>query len=159
MDETTSEYLGNLRAKEANIDATKIDIAACKYLKQQFSAMRTKIKKRRDETVDEKIQHVKELLGEYATPEEAHEAYGYDYITEDEYDELKNAFENGTAEAEADDIDSITIEWLNDFIRRLSDNINIGEYELLSPEEKLKRDKRIAEFNAEHEARRKHIKK
>lgn len=155
MNENLSDYIGNLRTKKADIEAAKLDVAACKYLKQQLSSMRTKITKRREAAVKVKIDRVNELLGEYATLEEAHEAYGYDCITEEEYEELKQAFEHGISEAEADDTDSVVIKWLNDFIRRLNDNINIGEYELLSPAEKAEHDKRIENFNAQQEERRK----
>lgn len=155
MNENLSDYIGNLRTKEADVEAAKLDVAACKYLKQQLSSMRTKITKRREATVKVKTGRVNVLLGEYATLEEAHEAYGYDCITEEEYEELKQAFEHGISEAEADDTDSVIVKWLNDFIRRLNDNINIGEYELLSPTEKAERDKRTDEFNAQQEERRK----
>lgn len=39
----------------------KLELAACKYMKQQLSTMRTRLQKRRDATVSERMVHVHEL--------------------------------------------------------------------------------------------------
>lgn len=133
----------------------RIELEGGRYLKQQLTAMRTKIRKRREATVTERKQKMDELLGDYKTVDEAQNAYGWDLITEKEYDEIRSAIENGERKAVEDDRDSIAIAWLNDFIRRLSDTISAIEFDLLPADEQ---DRRLKEAE-EHERELEDIKK
>lgn len=135
----------------------KLELAACKYLKQQLSTMRTKLQKRRDATVSERMSRVYELLGEYNTLEEAHEDFGYDFITEEEYKDLEEAFESGEIAALKDDVDSLAVSWLNRFIKNLNDEIYYYQYALMSPKEQEAYDKKIAKWEKEQEKRRKRL--
>lgn len=117
--------------------------------------MRTKLRKRREATVTERKQKMDELLGDYKTVDEARDAYGWDLITEKEYDEIRSTIENGERRAVEDDRDSVAIAWLNDFIRRLSDTISSIEFDLLPADEQ---DRRLKEAE-EHERELEEIKK
>lgn len=133
----------------------RIELEGCRYLKQQLTAMRTKLRKRRDATVTERRQKMDELLGDYKTVDEAREAYGWDLITEKEFDEIRSTIENGERKAVEDDRDSVAVYWLNDFIRRLSDTISAIEFDLLPADEQ---DRRLKEAE-EHERELEEIKK
>lgn len=133
----------------------RIELEGGRYLKQQLTAMRTKLRKRRDATVTERRQKMDELLGDYKTVDEARDAYGWDLITEEEFDEIRSTIENGERKAVEDDRDSVAIAWLNDFIRRLSDTISSIEFDLLPADEQ---DRRLKEAE-EHERELEEIKK
>lgn len=133
----------------------RIELEGGRYLKQQLTAMRTKLRKRREATVTERRQKMDELLGDYKTVDEARDAYGWDLITEEEFDEIRSAIENGERKTIEDDRDSIAVSWLNDFIRRLSDTISAIEFDLLPADEQ---DRRLKEAE-EHERELKEIKK
>lgn len=132
-----------------------IELEGGRYLKQQLTAMRTKLRKRREATVTERKQKMDELLGDYKTVDEARDAYGWDLITEEEFDEIRSAIENGERKAVEDDRDSVAVAWLNDFIRRLSDTISSIEFDLLPADEQ---DRRLKEAE-EHEREMEEIKK
>lgn len=133
----------------------RIELEGGRYLKQQLTAMRTRLRKRREATVTERRQKMDELLGDYKTVDEARDAYGWDLITEKEYDEIRSTIENGERKAVEDDRDSVAVAWLNDFIRRLSDTISSIEFELLPADEQ---DRRLKEAE-EHERELEEIKK
>ena len=133
----------------------RIELEGGRYLKQQLTAMRTKLRKRREATVTERRQKMDELLDDYKTVDEARDAYGWDLITEEEFDEIRSAIENGERKTIEDDRDSIAVSWLNDFIRRLSDTISAIEFDLLPADEQ---DRRLKEAE-EHERELEEIKK
>lgn len=133
----------------------RIELEGGRYLKQQLTAMRTKLRKRREATVTERKQKMDELLGDYKTVDEARDAYGWDLITEEEFDEIRSAIENGERKAVEDDRDSVAVAWLNDFIRRLSDTISSIEFDLLPADEQ---DRRLKEAE-DHERELEEIKK
>ena len=133
----------------------RIELEGGRYLKQQLTAMRTKLRKRREATLTERKQKMDELLGDYKTVDEARDAYGWDLITEEEFDEIRSTIENGERKAVEDDRDSVAVAWLNDFIRRLSDTISSIEFDLLPADEQ---DRRLKEAE-EHERELEEIKK
>ena len=153
----TDEFISKKDFKEKEIEYSKLNLASCKYLVKLLTTMRTRIQKHRDKNIALKLSHANELLGEYKTPEEAHEAYGWGYLSLDDYELLKEKFETGVNNAEKPDIDSMSISWLNDFIKRLKDNISIEEYELMTPEQKRIHDENIEKFVEEQEERRKRL--
>ena len=82
--------------------------------------------------------------GEYKTPDEAHDAYGYDCITEAEYEQIKEAFEKGEKFVEENTSpEEAAFSILTDFIGRLEREIRSFKFEQLSPEEQA----RIIESN------------
>lgn len=100
-------------------------------------------------------------LSEYKTKEEAHDAYGYDLITYDEYQAICEALEAGEKYvAETMTPVSLAMKILRDFIRRMESESRSLEFELLSPEEQAKRieaaEKQREEMKARRERRNSH---
>ena len=97
-------------------------------------------------------------LSEYKTQEDAHEAYGYDLITEEEYQAICEALEAGEKYVtETMTPVSLAMKILRDFIRRIESESRSLEFELLPPEEQTKRmeaaEKQREEMAARHERR------
>jgi hypothetical protein len=76
-----------------------------------------------------------EELNQYSSPEDAHEAYGYGYITWDEYEQIRQNFE--TSEEMVSPVGAAKDE-LRTIIARLEKDIRYFEWEGLSDEEKHK---------------------
>lgn len=93
---------------------------------------------------------------EYASVDEAHEAYGYGYITEDEFDAIREAFEKGQ-----DFVDNTTtpVEAANrlliEFAVRLEREVRYFEFDLLpvAEQDRIKRESedRHARYAKRHE--------
>lgn len=94
-------------------------------------------------------------LSEYKTQEEAHEAYGYDIITEEEYRAICDAIEAGEKYVtETMTPVSLAMKILRDLIRRMESESRSLEFELLSPEEQAKRMEAAEKHREEMAARR-----
>lgn len=94
----------------------------------------------------------------YQTVNEAQDAYGWDLITEDEYRDIVTALETGEDYiVNAVTSTSAALQMLSEFIGRISSDIRSLEFELLPPEEQIKRmeaaDKRREEMLARREER------
>lgn len=127
-----------------------LEIKARKELLKRLEA----VSKRLSEKVEkQKKQRQEEFdsLKKWSSVEEAHEAYGWDMITEEEYWDICDFFDNGkkfveetaTKEAVAESI-------LNRFKEKLYNEIHSFEFDLLPPSEQ----QRIREKNAEIMAKR-----
>lgn len=76
---------------------------------------------------------------EYKSIEEAHDAFGYDCITEDEYYEIVEIFEKGEEYVEKHlSPQEVAVKILGEFIGRLYSEIRSFEFELLPPEEQAR---------------------
>lgn len=98
------------------------------------------------------------LAREYQTVNEAHDAYGWDIITEDEYRAIVKAIEAGEEYVENTTTPAdLAAKILTDFTSRLSSELRSLEFELLPVEEQVKRmeaaDKRREEMEARRAAR------
>ncbi len=101
---------------------------AYKRLKQQAEANYEKRKA--------KVQSV----SEYKSIEEAHDAFGYDCITEKEYYEIVEIFEKGEEYVEKHiSPQEVAVKILGEFIGRLNSEIRSFEFDLLPLEEQVKR--------------------
>lgn len=104
----------------------KID-NAYKRLKQQAEAQYEKRKA--------KVQ----AASEYESVEDAHTAYGYDCITENEYYEIVKIFEQGEEYVEKHlSAQEVAVKILGEFIGRLNSEIRSFEFDLLPPEEQVR---------------------
>jgi len=94
-------------------------------------------------------------LAEYESPEAAHEAFGYGYITEDEYRKVCEHFETGEQiRAGRVTKTGAAIEMLQEFMVRLKREIKDFEWEAL-PEEERERIRQAEEkWKEEHSQRR-----
>lgn len=79
-------------------------------------------------------------IGDYKTIDEAHDAWGYDCITEKEYREILIIFEQ-SEEYVVKHLSSqeVAVKILGDFIGRLNSEIRSFEFELLPIEEQMRR--------------------
>ncbi len=98
-------------------------------------------------------------LSEYKTQQEAHDAYGYDMITEDEYRQICETLEAGEKYvAETLTPINLALRILRKFVGRMDTEARDIEFELLPVEEQNRRreasEARRAEMEARKEARR-----
>lgn len=95
---------------------------------------------------------------EYKTIVDAQEAYGWGYLSDDEYHAIKEAIENGEEYIE-NSISPVELaaKLLSDFTRRISSELRGLVFDLLPIEEQIKRmeaaEKRREEMEARKEAR------
>lgn len=84
---------------------------------------------------------------EYRSVEEAHEAYGYDCITEQEYNEIVEIFEKGKEYVEINlSPQEVAVKILGEYIGRLNHEIRSFEFDLLPPDEQARRLEYEREF-------------
>jgi len=99
-----------------------------------------------DKENTDRQERVKEL-SVYQSVQEAHDAYGFDYITWDEFETIKRRFEDAEyAEETSSTTASAALSILKEFIGRLQADIRHFKWEALSPEEKRRIEKENAEL-------------
>lgn len=77
-----------------------------------------------------------QAASEYKSIDEAHDAWGYDCITEQEYNEIVKVFEQGAEFVEKHlSPQEVAVKILGEFMGRLSSEIRSFEFDLLPPEE------------------------
>jgi hypothetical protein len=82
------------------------------------------VKKSLVKSVDKKKTKRIEKVEKYKTIEEVQDAYGYDEITDKEYYELISLYENRQENIEGVDTkDSVALDYLQDFIKRLKADV------------------------------------
>lgn len=86
-----------------------------------------------------------EELGEYKTYEEAHDAYGWGFITEEEFESIKNFLEHKEELKGERSDEEYAADMMQEFVARLQREITSFQFELL-PE---KEQKRILQQQAE----------
>lgn len=90
-------------------------------------------------------------LSEYKTYEEAHEAYGYDVISEQEFYAICDALEHHKQLKAEPSPEENAVHMLKEFIGRLQREISYFRYEMLSPKEKAQLRKQSQEIQERHE--------
>lgn len=81
-----------------------------------------------------------QAASEYKSIDEAHEAWGYDCITEKEYNEIVKIFKQGEECVEKHlSPQEVAVNILGEFIGRLNYEIRSFEFDLLPPEEQARR--------------------
>lgn len=116
-----------------------------KYLKLEIRARKEILKKienpyRRliDQAHAQQEKRKAEVLAarEYKSIEEARDAWGYDCITEKEFEEIKRVFEKGEAHIEKDlSPQEVAVEMFGEFINRLHTEIRCFEDDIRSLKE------------------------
>ena len=61
-----------------------LELRADKRLLGRLKTLRKHYQEKRDRTVEQRRERIKQLLGDYPTERDAQEAYGYDIISEEE---------------------------------------------------------------------------
>ena len=80
--------------KKEQIDLN-LELRADKRLYGRLKTLRRYYQEKRDKVMEQRRERVEQMLGDYPTEQEAHEAYGYDMISEDEYTQILEAIEKG----------------------------------------------------------------
>ena len=139
------------------IKGIRMELMADKRLYGRLKTLRKHYQEKRDRTVEQRRERIKQLLGDYPTERDAQEAYGYDIISEEEYSEILVAIKKGQQEVDAESEESIIITWLDMWIHALDHDINELTYQIMTPEEKASHDKSVQEWKDHvEELRKKH---
>ena len=135
------------------INALKLEVKAYDKVHDELVKLAKKYEEKHNKKVKKKLDRMNELLGEYHSESEAHEAYGYDYITWEEYEEICEALNSNEKKADVDDVEIVASRILFHLSRDTLKLYQTLKYESLSDEEKAEWDKQIAEWNARKEQR------
>ena len=131
--------------KKEQIDLN-LELRADKRLYGRLKTLRRYYQEKRDKVMEQRRERVEQMLGDYPTEQEAHEAYGYDMISKDEYTQILEAIEKGHQVVEAESEESIISAWLDMWICALDHDINELTYQLMTPEEKAAHDKSVQDW-------------
>lgn len=137
------------------IRALKLEVKAYDKVHEELVKLARKHEEKHNKKVKKKLDRLNELLGEYHSEAEAHEAYGYEYITWEEYEEICEALNSNEKKADVDDVDIVASRILFHLSRDTLKLYQTLKYESLSDEEKAEWDKQAAEWKAKQEKRKK----
>lgn len=137
------------------INALKLEVKAYDKVHDELVKLAKKYEEKHNKKVKKKLDRMNELLGEYHSEAEAHEAYGYDYITWEEYEEICEALNSSKKKVDVDDVEIVASRILFHLSRDTLKLYQTLKYESLSDEEKAEWDKQVAEWNARKEQRKK----
>lgn len=115
----------------------KLELKAAKYVRDRIKTISSHARKRKDGKLKETERRAQELT-QYQSVEEAQEAYGWGYITEEEYERIIDLFEGREGKVNDIDVDDMILNWTHRFLDQLNSSINEYEYLLMTPEEQEK---------------------
>lgn len=130
------------------IDALKLEVKAYRKVYNELFKLGQRYKAKHEKKVKAKKDKLNSLLGDYQTEADAHNAYGYEYITWEEYETICAALKGN---AEKADVDDIEIVMSRIFFHLANDTLKLYQtlkYESLSDEERAEWDKQITEYKA-----------
>lgn len=87
-----------------------------------------------------------EELGEYKTYDEAHDAYGWGYITEEEFEAIKNFLEHKEELKGERSAEEYAADMMQEFVARLQREIASFQFELLPKKEQQRIQQQHAEL-------------
>lgn len=120
-------------------EATILEIQSRKVVLEKIENAYKRLKKQAEAQYEKRKVKV-QAASEYESIEDAHTAYGYDCITETEYYEIVKIFEQGEEYVEKHlSPQEVAVKILGEFIGRLNSEIRSFEFDLLPPEEQVKR--------------------
>lgn len=113
----------------------KLEIKARKEVLKKVENAFKRLRKQADSNLEKRREKVR-AAREYRSLDEAHEAWGYDFITDEEFEEIKKVFELGDAYIENDlSPQEVAVNILGRFMGGLNKEIRSFEFELLPIEE------------------------
>lgn len=130
------------------IDALKLEVKAYEKVNNELFKLGQRYKAKHEKKVKAKKDKLNRLLGDYQTEADAHNAYGYEYITWEEYETICAALKGN---AEKADVDDIEIVMSRIFFHLANNTLKLYQnlkYESLSDEERAEWDKQTAEYKA-----------
>lgn len=121
------------KMKERN--AMILEIQSRKVVIEKIKNAYKRLKRQAEANYDKRKLKI-QSASEYMSVDEAHDAWGYDCITEKQYNEIRKIFEQGEEYLEKHvSPQEVATKILGEFIGRLSYEIRSFEFELLPPEE------------------------
>lgn len=127
-------------------DALTLEIRARREVLRKIENAYKRLKKQAEANYEKRKAKV-QSASEYKSIDEAHDAWGYDCITENEYNEIVKIFEQGEEYVEKQlSPQEVAVKILGEFIGRLNSEIRSFEFELLPPEEQARRLEHEREF-------------
>ena len=114
--------------------ATKLEIAWRKELLARLQAPLKVLKRKAGREQEQRLARAQEL-SVYESAEEAHEAYGYGYITWNEYSAIQDRFNSIEPGSVAMSAAEAALDALEEFMRRLHGEIKEYEWSALPEEE------------------------
>lgn len=131
----------------------KFEIACRKLLLKRLQTPLNTLERARDKEAGKYNDRVT-IISEYNTREEAHDAFGYGYITEDEYRHVCALFDTGEQIREGGiTAAGAAIDMLLEFMGRLKREIRDFEWEALPEEERKRRSQATEKYKEELHAR------
>lgn len=113
----------------------KLEIEARKEVLKKVENAFKRLRKQADSNLEKRKEKVR-AAREYRSLDEAHEAWGYDFITDEEFEEIKKVFELGDAYIENNlSPQEVAVNILGRFIAGLNKEIRSFKFELLPIEE------------------------
>lgn len=132
------------------MDDNTFEIRCRKYLLKRLETLEKDIEKTVLKEKEARKEQIEKMCA-YKDTDDAAEAYGFGEITEEEYQEICDALEEGAAFVEFTKTPkAAALEILHDFMRRQKREIADFEWSLKSPEEQEAIRKENAEFRAAH---------
>lgn len=137
-------------------EAILLEIQSRKEVLKKIENAYKRLKKQAEANY-EKRKEKAQAASEYKSIDEAHDAWGYDCITEQEYNEIVKVFEQGAEYVEKHlSPQEVAVKILGEFMGRLSSEIRSFEFDLLSPEEQFRLLREQEEWREEIERAKKH---
>lgn len=119
-------------------EAILLEIQSRKEVLKKIENAYKRLKKQAEANYEKRKAKV-QAANEYKSIDEAHDAWGYDCITEQEYNEIVKVFERGAEYIEKNlSPQEVAVKILGEFIGRLNSEIRSFEFDLLPPEEQLR---------------------
>lgn len=139
-------------------EAILLEIQSRKEVLKKIENAYKRLKKQAEANYEKRKAKV-QAASEYKSIDEAHDAWGYDCITEQEYNEIVKVLEQGAEFVEKHlSPQEVAVKILGEFMGRLSSEIRSFEFDLLSPEEQLRLLREQEEWREEIESAKKHRK-
>ncbi len=128
-------------------EAILLEIQSRKVVLDKIENAFKRLKKQAEANYEKRKLKAQQATGDYKTVEEAHDAWGYDCITEKQYYEILKIFEQGEEYVEKHlSPQEVALKILGEFIGRLNSEIRSFEFELLPPGEQARRLQHEREF-------------
>lgn len=138
---------------EEYIKALELEVKAYDKVHDELIKLTKRYQAKHDKKVKTKEDKLNQLLGDYQTEADAHEAYGYDLITWEEYETICAALESNTEKADVDDVEIVMSRIFSHLANDTLKLYQTLKYESLSDEEKAEWDRRTAKYKAKVSAR------
>lgn len=120
-------------------DTLILEIQSRKEVLKKIENAYKRLKKQAESNYEKRKAKI-QAASEYKSIEEAHDAWGYDCITEKEYNEIVKIFEQGKEYVEKQlSPQEVAVKILGEFIGRLNYEIRSFEFDLLPPKEQTRR--------------------